>query len=51
MMMFRARLLALLAEHAPVESMAHFRFECPVTISARARMYDVIIKASVNGKK
>jgi len=39
-----------MAEHAPVESIAHFRFECPVTISARAQMYDVI-KASVIGKK
>jgi len=34
---------------APVESIAHFMFECPVTASARTHMYD-IIKTSVNGE-
>jgi len=34
---------------APVESIAHFMFECPVTASARTHMYD-IIKTSVNSE-
>jgi hypothetical protein len=34
---------------APVESIAHFMFECPVSASARTHMYD-IIKTSVNGE-
>jgi hypothetical protein len=41
-MVFRARLLALLACGAPVESIAHFMSEFPVTATARDHMCDVI---------